>query len=777
MHLRFVLYLFLLSAISLSASAQQIISGNVVNESDEPVAAVAVGFKGHSGGTTTDQYGNFRLNRPMTGETNLILVFSHVAYKRKELHLSELFGPLEVVLEHNLSILDEVKVSGEGYTQEAGVHGIKKINFSEMPSPDSDFNTILKTIPGVVANNELSSSYSVRGGNFDENLVMVNGIQVYRPFLISNGQQEGLSFVVPDFVEKVNFYSGAWQAKYGGKLSSVLEIKYKKPDSLFLKAEAGFLGGSAALGIGNPNSSVMFSVRHKNSKYLLNSLETEGEYFPVFTDVQLLASSKLSDQNEVEFLYSFANNRYRVQPENRTTNFGTFNQSLRLFVAFDGQEIMNYNTHQAGLSLKHRFENNWEGKLTLSAVRSAEDEYKDVEGAYRLCDVEKNTDSSNFDECINIRGIGTNYMNIRNELEYLNLTGKFEMVRIKNDQISEWGAELSDNGFDYDAESYAFVDSADYISQLRYAAGKVSFHNKIASAYSQHEKKLGKNEFFRAGIKVIYPLSSKEVLLAPRIQYSRPVYLSISPVIMTVALGIHHQPAQLREMITTGGSIDKTVKSQSGAQLVFGMDQNFQIRDRQFNLKGEVFGKYFWRTIPYEVDNVRIVYLNQFNAKAYVWGADARFGGEFIPDTESWFTLGFLVAKEKLTEVNDIFVRRPSDQRITAGIHFEDHFPKNPDMRVGVHFQFGSGLPFGPPEHPENRTGFRGKMYRRLDLSFIRDFEFRGHDLSLSIEVLNVLGVENTITYNWIQDYSGQYIGVPNNLSARYFNLKAGFRL
>lgn len=755
--------------------AQQLISGRVLNEEGEPVPSVSVGIKNNLGGTSTDENGLFQLNRPL-GD-GLILIFSHVAYKRKEIELDNVFGPLEVILDQNPQLLQEIEVAGIERRSDPGLTSIPPIDFSKMPLPGNDFLTILKSMPGVVSNNEMSSAYSVRGGNFDENLVLVNDIPVYRPFLITNGQQEGLSFIVPDFVDRTDFYTAGWQARYGNKISSVLNITYGRPTELKAKAELGLLGWNANLQYGNRKWGVLLSTRRKSTQYLLNGLETEGEYLPKFTDFQSVFMWNPTDKTDIQWLFTYAKNRYLVKPQARQTDFGSFNQSLRLFVAFIGQEIMNYDTYQSAVSIRQEINDFWKVHFTLSAVNSREQEFKNVEGGYRLCDIDRNLDSDTFNKCLVTRGIGTNFEYSRNQLLLSVYDMRLNSIHINKDVTTEWGVQFNAFDINDNAYEYSFIDSSDYVTQISQYNSKHKIKHQTTSIYLQQDYRFNGREYLRYGVRLNYVSISDEWLIAPRVQYTKPVYSFVTDLSLKLSAGIHYQPPVFRELVNQFGELASSPKSQAGSHVTMGFDNYLKIWNRNFHWTGELYGKYFWHVVPYEVDNVRIRYLTDQPTTAYVYGFDSRFGGEFIEGTESWFSLGILSSREKLKYITEDFTRRPSDQRLTVGMYFQDYFIDNPNMRVTIHFQFGSGLPFGPPGDIQNRSIFTGNTYNRLDLGFSRRIELKKAELNLSLDILNVMGVENTITYNWIQDFNGQFIAVPNGLSSRFFNLKAGIKL
>lgn len=769
--MRGFLIIFFNLALIPSLLAQYEVKGRVVNEEYLPIPGVNVVVKNTNHGTVTDKAGRFVITAQ--NPDSLFLQFTHVSYFPEERQVFPLSGvAIEVTMELSVEVLQSVEVQGiTDLRGQPGMYNINPISIAKTPTPFGDFNAILKTLPGVVSNNELSSAYSVRGGSFDENLVEVNGIPVYRPFIISNGQQEGLSFVNPAFTENINFSSGGWQSRYGEKLSSVLDITYRKPREFSMLAEGGLLGGQLSAEGGGKKVSWIAGVRRKSSKYLLNTFHTKGEYLPRFTDFQLFLTYHLSSKTTITSLSSFAHNRYYVEPASRETEFGTFNKSFRLLVAFDGAESMDYDTWQTGINLEHELSDRWTMNFILSAVDTREKEYIDLEGGYRLCDVDKKPGSSSYDECIVTRGIGTQYSYARNRLAALITNARMRSNHsISSRHQIEWGLAVNSTTINDHQHEYSFIDSAGYVTSLDRAMGTNLLDHQQGAAYVQHSVDLTPALKATYGLRGLYTGATEELLFSPRAQVSwRPGWKR--DVLLKVASGIYRQPLFFRELYAGGSIVEGQKHAQSSFHLTGGFDYNLSIWQRAFKWTGEAYYKYLWNVAAYDIDNVRIRYLlNETYALAY--GLDTRLSGEFIPGTESWFSLGLLKAREDVIGDEKGYIRRPMDQAITFGALFQDHFPNNPSLRVALNLLFGSGLPFGPPGSLKSRNAFNGDMYRRVDLRFTKAFERPRTDYMLSVEVLNLLGAENAITYTWIKDVLNQQIAVPNSLSMRFFNVK-----
>ena len=756
-------------------------------QTSNPLPEANIFLSGTSLGTNTDSLGRYRLSVPANRQ--ITIVFRFVGYDSIffDLQLNENeTRTLNTSLREAVQVLKTVNIVSESTRRESSVVTISPRSAGVLPSPFGDFTKILTMLPGVVSNSELSTGYSVRGGNFDENLVYVNGIRIYRPFLARAGRQEGLSFVNTDLVKEARFYAGGWQSNFGNKLSSVLDVTYKIPDKIKGSVTLGLLGGSAYLEGATSERRLQYLIgaRHKRAQYLLNTLDVNGEFIPTFTDIQtyvnLNAGKQHPEQTQIGLLFSYAQNRYQVIPKTRETEFGTFSSALRFLVAFEGQESLNYDTWQSGISLLHRLSNDFSIKFTVSVVKSFEKEYSDVEGGYRLCDVDKNPASSSFNECVSIRGIGTEFFHARNTLESTLLMADVKGgYALNSKNYFEFGLDYSFNDFDDYLEEYAFVDSADF-SEIK---NQVLITNQtvanMTGGFVQHSVRTGQSGELVYGFRFSYRDMNKQWLFSPRMQYSlQPAWNS--DYVFKAAVGLYQQQPLYRELRNFNGVVNRNVKAQQSLHVIAGLDHNFLFWLRPFKWTAELYYKYLWDVIPYDVDNIRIRYYGENLAVAYAAGMDIRISGEFIPGTESWFSLGLLTTREDLSNDERGFVRRPSDQHLTVSVFFEDHLPDNPSMRVNLGFIYGSGLPFGPPGNLENRSVFNGDSYQRVDIGFSKIFFLtrasRLESIWLSLEVLNLFGIENTISYTWIQELSGNFIAVPNTLTNRFFNIKLTFR-
>jgi hypothetical protein len=761
----------------------------VSDSSDNPIQLATLSIPEFNTGTTTDSLGFYEMTLPAQVEFTLII--QHLNYNRytQSFHLDAGDDRLHnVILYARLRVLDSVAITTtaqEEVREQVSVFTIEPKNVEYLPTPFNDFTQTLVTLPGVSSNNELSGTYSVRGGNFDENLVYVNDIPVYRPFLIRSGEQEGLSFINPDLTGAVQFSSGGWQAIYGDALSSNLNVSYKTPKRFEGTFSIGLLGGALHVGGSDKKNrlSYVVGVRHKRSEYLLNTLETEGQYFPRYTDLQSFLRYRLNNhyvngkpKTELGVLLAYSRNRYNVIPESRETSFGTFNQPLNIYIAFVGQELLNYNTYQGAFKLTHRYTEHFSSDLIFSNYFTQEREYFDIEAGYRICDVDKRPDSETFNKCINIRGIGTEFSSARNRLDAYILNAELRNEWIINDRNRlNFGIGYAYQQFDDHLHEYNFIDSADFVTITEYIDADNYTVGNVINGYVQHNLNIRQEHIITYGLRFNYLDINKNLLISPRIQYSYiPEWQK--DIVFRAALGLYQQQPFYREFRRFDGSLNLSVNAQKSYHAIAGMDYNFSFWGRPFKFIIEAYYKYLDDIIPYEVNNVRIRYYADNIANGYATGVDLRISGEFVPGDESWFSIGFLSTKEDL-EIDDRgMIPRPSDQLINFNIFFQDHLPKNPTYRVYLNLNFASGLPFGPPKNLEYRNIFKGDSYQRIDLGLSKIFFLKNskslESIWLGVEILNLMGRNNIISYYWVQDFNNIYYAVPNALSGRFFNVR-----
>ena len=797
------------------------LTGTVRDAAGQPLELATVSILGQPGGVTTTAEGQFALAVRALGRGEaVVLVVRRLGFRplRRGLVLpADAARPLDFVLRPDPQALGGVTVrSGRdaaGTREQVSVTQIDPRDVKTLPSPFGDFNAILKTLPGVVSNNELSSTYNVRGGNYDENLVYVNGFEVYRPFLVTAAQQEGLSFINPDLVRSAEFSAGGWQPKYGDKLSSVLEVTYKEPEQFAASLTASLVGGAAHAEARSKSGRVSYlaGVRYKNAQYVLSSLkQAQGGYSPTFYDGQAFVNIGLGPHDDVQrtslgLLGVVAHNDYRFAPESGQATFSTAtNQFTRVFIGYDGREQMQYDTYQGGLSLKHNFTDRLQGELLGGALVSREFEFRDVEAAYRLADVNRDPTAPDFNQGVRERSIGSQFQHARNHLTARVYTAEARARWTPGSRHTvRAGAKIGRETIDDTIDEYTFADSADYVPDARRTRLRtdLSLQSTRVQAYVQDTWHLDSLRTLTYGVRAHYWSTNGQLVVSPRVQYAQTSRRHPNRT-FKVGLGEYAQPPFYRELRNQQGGLNPELRAQKSYHLVVGREAAYNWAGRPFKLTTEAYYKYLTDVVPYDVDNVRLRYFAKNNARAYAAGFDARLSGEFVKGAESWFSLGVLTTRENvdgdsvnvvtgtnaagkpvLTRQAKEYIRRPQDQRVTVGVFFQDHLPDNPSVRGYVNAVFGSGLPFSPPNLPDLRgLDVLVRNYLRVDLGFSKVVALRGgpaphayslQSLWLGLEILNVLGANNVAGYSYLQDVNGRTYAVPNYLSQRLVNLRA----
>ncbi|VAW28567.1 putative ferric aerobactin receptor [hydrothermal vent metagenome] len=753
--------------------AQFTLNGVVADSTGVGIEGVAVKVANSTLGSSTNKKGEFSLHFKNQGLKEID--FSHIEFNpiTKKIQIITSETRIEVRLKQSIVVLKAVDVETKREVDAASSVTIKAMAIKNISTPFNDISNILASLPSVMSNSELSTAYSVRGGNYDENIVRVNGIQVYRPFLVRAGQQEGLSFINSDLIQSVNFSAGGWDATNGGKMSSLLQATYKKADGWHGGFRVSLIGASGYLEGNIKNASFLIGIRHKRSRYMLNSLDVNAEYDPRFTDIQNYWNINVSDKVSIETLFSYAANKYQVTPENGQISFGTFNQELRFEVGFDGQEQMFYNTLQGAVKVNYKVTQSLDVNVIASYMQTYEIENGEVEGGYRLCDVDKNLDSDNFNECIQIRGIGTLYRYARNNLDAniidFELNGRYRLNEKNN---ASFGVRYSTRNIQAGLNEYSFTDSIGYTTITGVQSSDVDIFANELTIYGQHRYQ-GVAFGVTTGIYASQNSLNGKFYISPRL------LLNYSPIgnnraTFKLGAGIYRQQPFYREILDINGQPTANPTTQSSMHLVIGNEYRLTWWGRDFNMSTEAYYKSLWDLVPYQFDNVRVEYYPDYSAKGYAVGFEARLAGEFIEGTESWFSLGLLSTKEQIEGIDAEMVRRPTDQRFKIGAVFEDHIPNDPTLRVNLSFQYGSGLPIGPPNDLTQRNLFTADAYTRVDITFSKVFLIKASywdNIRVGLGIYNLLGNKNAVTYTWIQDFSGQNFAVPNNLTGRLFNI------
>ena len=790
--------------------------GTVRDAAGQPVEQASVAVVGQPGGTSTDATGRFRLRVPRPGEGGLTVVIQRLGYAtvRRTLSARELadgVGELSVNLETSARALNNVTVRGQ-----RGVDTREQISLTtldprtakEIPSTFGDFNAIVKTLPGVQSTNELTSTYSVRGGNYDENLVYVNGIEIYRPFLVTQAQQEGLSFVNPDMAGQVEFSAGGWQPRFGDKLSSVLNVEYRKPTQRGLTATASLVGGALTYEDLSKSGrvSVLAGVRYKTADYILGTLrQQKGGYNANYADGQLYVNFGLGPKDDQQktnlgVLGSWAHNNYQFAPQSGQVTFSTgTNQFQRLFITYRGHERMQYDTYQGGLNLTHHFSPKLTGELIGGGLITREYEYRDVQAAYRLSDINRDPNSPDFNQAVRQRDVGSRFDHSRNGLlAWLGTLEARATYQPAPRHELRFGVKGGREHVDDRLDEYTFTDSADYVPAQRFTRlrTQLDLTSTRVQGYGQHTWRMDSLRTMTYGVRLHYWSVNGQLTVSPRVQFSARSRRHPS-VTYKAATGLYYQPPFYRELRNQQGVLNPQLRAQRSIHFIGGTEYRFQNWGRPFKLTGEAYFKYLTDVIPYDVDNVRLRYFAENLATAYAAGVDGRLSGEFVRGAESWFSLGVLTTRENLRgdslTVYDSdgqaigkkpkgYIRRPADQRVNLGVFFQDHLPNNPSVRGYVSLIFGTGLPFSPPSVPELRgTSKLTRSYKRVDLGFSKVVSLRTiksskfyqpESLWIGLEVLNVLAANNVAGYSYIQDLNGATYGVPNYLSQRVVNVR-----
>ncbi|WP_461599224.1 TonB-dependent receptor [Winogradskyella sp.] len=815
----FTLLLCLLFSV-LSFSQSAIIRGVILDEANMPIENVNI--KASTGeGAATNINGFFELRIP--SDIEVTVEFTHLGHKRviQKFNLKngqELeYNPVMKVEAEQFA---EVVITTNTRQNEDGVVTISPRTLRTIKGAQPGIENILKTLPGVNISNELSTQYSVRGGNFDENLVYVNEIEVYRPFLIRSGNQEGLSFVNTDLVSNVDFSAGGFQAKYGDKLSSVLDITYRNPVAFGVRTDLSLLGGSVAAETVSKNGkfSGIAGVRYRDNSLILNNLETEGNVEPVFADAQTYLTYRFSDKFHLNFLGNISLNRYNFQPENRQTNFGTLQEPVALLVFYDGNEEDEYQTYFGALKANYFVNNNLTLKFIGSAYHTLEQEYFDIFAQYRLGEVNTNIGDENLGDVEFSEGIGSQLTHARNDLDAFIVNAEHRGdYNIDEESTVEWSAKYTHEDIRDRLVEYEIIDSAGFsirppnfsIPNLQpyepFEGPLTAFENIRAlnrvqidrmQAFAQYSKRTnwGNHEvFYNAGVRMHnWTVSGDNIESNTQTVFSPRAQFAIKPdwdkdMLFRVAGGLYYQPPFYRELRDSSGVVQPNVKAQKSFHIVWGNEYSFKIWDRPFKLVTEAYYKGLTDVNPYTLENVRIRYRAANNATAYAYGLDMRLNGEFVPGTESWFSFGYLKTEENIN--NRGYIARPTDQRLKFGALFQDYVPNMPNLKMYLNLVYNTGVPGGSPSYADPYDfQIRLRDYRRADLgiqlelvnptkTYNAKWKKAFRELSLGFEIYNMFNNQNSITNTWVRDvYTKRQFAIPNFLTPRVFNLRLSAR-
>ena len=809
--MRLILKILIFFIFSGFVSSQGItLKGVITDENGNYLKDVNIRETKSSRGTISNGNGTYQLNLPF--QKKYIITFSHINHLNQtfEINLKKIqkemretnktYVSRNFILEksnESLNNVDLIDLNNEE-NRFKGLTQIKLQTIEKIPTISESIESLLKSLPGVTSNNELSNQYSVRGGSFDENLIYVNGIEIYKSFLTKSAQQEGLSFVNPKLTSSIDFFAGGFEARYGDKLSSVLDVKYKEPKKNKKSFSASLMGTNLTLE-GNSNNyrfSYILGHRYKTNQFLINSLDLDGNFVPKMHDFQTYLTYQLSPELQLNFLGYHSSNTYKMIPENRETQFGTITESLQLNIYFDGQEIDKFKTTLGAFSLNFKPDEKTNLKLTTSLFRTKEEVFYDVQGEYWLGQLENNIGSDDFGDVVINRGIGSYMNHARNEIyaDVFNtyLDGKTHFL---NHQIS-WGIKYQYEKIQDNIREWESVDSAGYsisnisgsgLEMYDFTKGRAEVNSSRITNYIQGKSKNyslsnGAKINYTAGIRTNYWNFNNEFFVSPRfILGYKPEWKK--DVIFSISIGSYNQSPFFREMRNKYGDINENIKSQKSVHYVLGSDYQFNMWDRPFKFNASVYYKYLWDLIPYEINNLQINYLTNEIATGYATGLDLKLYGEFVPGVDSWFSMSLLSTQEDILGDGQGFIPKPTDQRIKCSIFFQDYLPKLPKYKVNLNLSYGSGLPFGPNNSRREQQTLRMPSYKRMDIGFsrtIKEPEFTSSNkffnffntVTITAEIYNLLGIRNTGSYIWITDSSNNKYAVPNYLTSRLLNIK-----
>ncbi len=809
----------LFSVESFSQKKYAYVSGKVLDEDEKPLSNVSVVILGQQKGIVTNDSGAFRLR--VTADRAFAIVFSYTGFKsqQKNFLLNENEEEKVVIrLEREGKVLEEVIVTDQPDRKEAGLIKINPKSVINLPAPVLGVESMIKVFVG--SNNELTSQYSVRGGNYDENLIYVNDFEIFRPYLVRNGQQEGLSFINPELVRNISFYNGGFQSKYGDKMSSVLDIQYKKPKRFGGSAYVSILEQGLHLeGISKNNKlNYLVGVRNRSNRNLLSSQETKGNYVPASTDLQASINYQFNNKWQAEFLGNISQTKFTLVPEFSQTTSSVFSPffsvSLGLDVYFEGQEKDQYKTNMLGFAIVNQPRKDLKLKWMASRFENDEEENIDIAGAYLFGERDFDKSKSTFGMIVNPLGAGIYQNYARNKLNIENWNASHKGTLDKGKNVFLWGLAYDKTNIEDKLNEWEYQDSAGY--SLPYNPNLLQLNKVLKSTAS-----LGVNKFsgyvqnnlifgdtsnaftLQGGVRFNYNDLNNELLISPRIGASwKPK--GGKDIIFRAATGIYDQPPFYRELRRYDGSVNTDVKAQKSWQFVGGFDYNFKRTNRPMRMTVEAYYKHMWDVIPYDIDNVRIRYYGENSAKAYAVGIEGRLFGELVKDAESWISVGLMDTKENIkgdyyTEytldslfqpidsnvVEGGWFRRPTDRTLTFGMFFQDYLATNKNFRVYLNTIYGTNLPYNIPGSVKYRNAAVIEPYIRVDIGFsallldadkssrrshspFRNFE----SIWASLEVFNLLDHQNTISYMLIKDFQNNVFTVPNRLTPRLVNFK-----
>lgn len=823
--------------LSFAAQAQQLptatLYGKVTDENRRPIEMANVLVLDLLVGQTTNARGAYELS--VLSDTTIVVSFSLIGYEQKQFPIRLKAGEkrkLDVTLKSTATVLPDAVISDRA-VDASSLTRLDAKQATLLPTMGGGVETLIKTLPGVVSNNELSSQYRVRGGNFDENLVYVNGIEIYRPFLVGSGQQEGLGFVNSQLVSNIEFSAGGFAAEYGDKMSSVLDVTYKRPREAAGSLSLSLLGAEAHAegATRNDKFSYLVGARYKNTALALGMMNTKGDYRPNFADAQALFSYKFSDRWELSLLGYFSQNKYMLVPQNATIDVGTIDMPMRATVYFDGREVDDYATGLGALTLAYKPHKDLSLKWIASAYSAYETETFDLQEQYFFGMRNTSFGTETFGEVIDNHEIGTQTKHARNAFyaQVYNLSHKGLYAYGNN--LLKWGLRFQHQDIDDVVDEWQMFDSAGYalphtpdvigcyplelpdigMDFVHKSNNKLSVNN--LDGFVQHSWTVpvaDKGELvITGGVRANYWGYNKKVCVSPRAGIAYKPENEKHETVYRLSGGVYAQTPFYREIRNRDGSLHDKAEAQRSYQIVAGNDFKFRAFNRPFILTSEAYFKWFAHVIPYDIDNVRIRYYADQSARAYATGLDFKVNGEFVKGVDSWASLSIMQTKEDIrgdyylvdsegsrlpfynhadAQVADTvwlgWHSRPSNQLVNFSLFFQDYIPFAPTWRVNMTLSFGMGLPFNSDNSDFYEPAGRYPPYRRVDIGFSKQLISEASSFSkgnplrhirnmfVSVDVFNLLDIPNTISYTWVKYIDNRYYGVNNYLTPRYVNVK-----
>lgn len=754
-------------------------------------------------GTYTDNAGCFSLLFPKENATHTLRI-SSVGYDTLDYPFkadSDRRG-LKFQLRESITAINEVRVRDIGIIESPTLTRLPVNLISLIPSSSNSIESLLKTMPGVNSQNELSGQYTVRGGSYDENLVYINGIEMYKPQLIKSGRKEGLSIINPDLVASIYFSSGGYNATYGDKLSSVLDISYREPQEFKGSVNISLLTSSLHLEGKSKNNkaSIITGARYMTNRYLLRSLDTKANYTPYFNDIQSLITVRTGSKSTLSLLTSYGINNYEFTPISRRSSFGTYQEAYQLYVDYEGFEKDRFSMFNGALSWNWNNKGGLESKLTASYYSTVESESYDIRARYSLNLLDKDIGSENIGDSIMNLGVGSWLDHARNLLHARVFALGSSSSWQHNNNIISWGIKIKNESVNDYLNEWKMIDSAGY--SLPYSDTGLNLHKSLNSDNTITSERLeiyfsdnytfdftNTSYIITIGARASYWTLNKELIVSPRFSFEA----STSNLSVYFSSGIYYQPPFYREMRLSDGSLNYNIRSQKSNHYVLGSLWYFRLGQTSFRLMTEAYYKKLDKLIPYKFDNVRVIYSGENSANGNIAGIDIRINGEFVKDAESWLSLSIMKATHDI--INDSYgsFPAPGDIRFSADLFFQDYFPSNPSFRAHIKLHYSSGMPVNSPYEDRYDNFFRMPAYKRVDIGFTRNLKDKismtrtGNpikhldDIILGVEIFNLLDIKNTISYNWlstINNLSGEerQFAVPNYLTGRSLNLKLSVR-